>query len=71
MTTNKQPNCIYEGHEENQVVMCTIKKIALGEELSMDYHLNRIETSNNSVRVLMKHLFKKPLLIPLYIIFYL
>ena len=32
----------------------------------MDYHLNRIETSTNSVWVLMKHLFKQPLLIALY-----
>jgi hypothetical protein len=23
-TTNKQLNCIYEGHEENRVVLCTI-----------------------------------------------
>ena len=65
-TTNKQPNFIYEGLEENQVVLCAIKKIALGEELLVDYHLNRIETSTNSVWVLMQHLFKKPLLIALY-----
>jgi hypothetical protein len=48
-TTNKQPNCIYEGREENRVVLCAIKKIALGEELLVDYHLNRIETLTNSV----------------------
>jgi hypothetical protein len=68
-TTNKQLNCIYEGHEENQVVLFAIKKIALGEELLVDYHLNRIETSTNSVQVLMQHLFKKPLLIASYIFF--
>jgi hypothetical protein len=51
--------------------MCAIKKIALGEELLVDYHLNRIETSTNSVRVLMQHLFKKPLLIALSFVFYL
>jgi hypothetical protein len=28
MTTNKQPNCIFEGRGENRVVMCAIKKIA-------------------------------------------
>jgi hypothetical protein len=39
-TTNKQLNCIYEGREENRVVLCTIKKIALREELLVDYHLN-------------------------------
>ena len=65
-TTNKQPDCIFEGHEEDRVVLCAIKKIALGEELLVDYHLNRIETLTNSVQVLMQHLFKKPLLIALY-----
>ena len=39
-TTNKQPNCIYEGCEENQVVMCAIKKISPKEELLVDCHLN-------------------------------
>ena len=65
-TTNKQPNCIFEGREENRVVLCAIKNIALEEELLVDYHLNRIETLTNSVQVLMQHLFKKPLLIALY-----
>ena len=65
-TTNKQPNYIYEGRKENRVVLCAIKKISSGEELLADYHLNQIETSTNSVRVLMKHLFKQPLLIALY-----
>jgi hypothetical protein len=65
-TQNKQSNCIYEGHEENRVVLCVIKKISPGEELLVDYHLNRIETYTNSVWVLMPHLFKKPLLISLY-----
>jgi hypothetical protein len=65
-TTNKQPNCIFEGHEGNRVVMCAIKKIAPGEELLLDYHLNQIDTLTNNVQVLMQHLFKKPLLIALY-----
>jgi hypothetical protein len=65
-TTNKQPNSIFEGREENRVVLCAIKKIALGEELLLDYHLNQIDTLTNSVQVLMQHLFKKPLLIALY-----
>jgi hypothetical protein len=46
--------------------VCAIKKIAHGEELLVDYHLNQIDTSTNSVRVLMQHLFKQPLLIALY-----
>ena len=65
-TTNKQLNCIYEGREENRVVMCAIKKIDPREELLVDYHLNRIDTLTNSVQVLMQHLFNKPLLIALY-----
>jgi hypothetical protein len=69
--TNKQLNFIYEGCEENWVVLCAIKKISPREELLVDYHLNRIETLTNSVWVLMQHLFKKPLLIALYIYFYL
>ena len=68
-TTNKQPNCIYEGCEENQTVLCAKKKIAHGEELLVDYHLNQIDTLTNSVQVLMQHLFKKPLLIALYFFF--
>jgi hypothetical protein len=39
-TTNKQPNCIYKGCEENLVVLCVIKMIAPGEELLVDCHLN-------------------------------
>jgi hypothetical protein len=39
-TKNKQPNCIYEGREGNQVVVCMITKISLGEELLVDCHLN-------------------------------
>jgi hypothetical protein len=39
-TTNKQLNCIYEGREENQVVLCTIKEIAPEKELLVDYYLN-------------------------------
>jgi hypothetical protein len=42
------------------------KKISPGEELLVDYHLNRIETLTNSVQVIMQHLFKKALLIALY-----
>jgi hypothetical protein len=65
-TSNKQLNFIYEGCEENRVVLWAIKNIALREELLVDYNLNRIETSTNSVWVLMQHLFKKTLLIALY-----
>jgi len=68
-TTNKQPNCIYEGWEGSQVVVCMIKKIAPREELLAYYHLNCIETSTNSVWVLMQHLLKQPILIALYFLY--
>ena len=40
---NKQPNCIYEVHEENQVVMCAIKKdISWGRVISgLPFESNR------------------------------
>jgi len=39
-TTNKQPNCIFEGREKNRVFVCAIKLITTGEELLIDYKLN-------------------------------
>jgi hypothetical protein len=44
MTTNKQPNCVFEGRDGNRVFVCAIKSIAPGEELLIDYNLNRIDT---------------------------
>jgi hypothetical protein len=35
-TTRKQPNCIFEGHEINQI--CVVKTIVVGEELLVDYN---------------------------------
>jgi hypothetical protein len=43
--TNKQPNCVFEGCEGNRVFMCAIKSIAAGEELLINYSLNRIDTN--------------------------
>jgi hypothetical protein len=42
--TNNQPNCIFEGRERNCVFVCAIKSITAGEELLIDYNLNRIHT---------------------------
>lgn len=36
MTTNKQPNCIFEGRKQNRVFVCAIKSITAGEELLID-----------------------------------
>jgi hypothetical protein len=44
VTTNKNPNWIFEGHEGNCVFVCAIKSIVVGEELLIDYNLNRIDT---------------------------
>ena len=44
-TTNKQPNCIFEGHEGNNVFVCDIKSIAAREELIIDYNSNRKDTN--------------------------
>jgi hypothetical protein len=35
-TTKMPPNCIFEGHEGNWVVICAIKTIVAGEELLID-----------------------------------
>ena len=43
-TTNKQPNCIFEGHEVNRVFVCAIKSIVAGKEFLIDYNLNQIYT---------------------------
>ena len=42
-TTNKKPNFIFEGREGNRVFVCAIKSIVAGEELLIDYNLNRID----------------------------
>jgi hypothetical protein len=44
MTKNKRPNCVFEGCEGNHVFICAIKSIVAGEELLIDYNLNRIDT---------------------------
>jgi hypothetical protein len=44
-TTNKQPNCVFEGPEGNHVFICAIKSIAAWEELLIDYNLNCVDTN--------------------------
>jgi hypothetical protein len=44
MITNKRPNCVFEGCEGNRVFICAIKSIVAGEEILIDYNLNRIDT---------------------------
>ena len=47
--TSKQPNCIFEAHEGNEVFVCAIKSISAGEELLIDYHLNHIDTNKVTI----------------------
>ena len=48
-STIKQPNCIFEAREGNRVFICVIKSICAGEELLIDYNLNRIDTNEATI----------------------
>ena len=48
-STKKQPNCIFEVREGNQVFVCAIKSICAGEELLIDYQLNHIDTKKVTI----------------------
>ena len=50
-STLKQPNCIFESREGNRVFVCVIKSIAAGEELLINYNLNRVDTNTVSMVV--------------------
>ena len=50
-TTLKQPNCTFEGREGNRVFVCAIKSIAAGEELLINYNLNRKDTNTITMGV--------------------
>ena len=66
MTTNKWPNCIFEGREGNHVFVCAIKSIVAGEELLIDYNLNRIDKDvaiMGAVRILIYPTYKQWLIV--------
>ena len=44
-STLKQPNCIFESREGDHVFVCAIKSIDAGEELLINYNLNRVDTN--------------------------
>jgi hypothetical protein len=50
-TTTKQPNCIFEGREGNHIFVCATKSIVAGEELLIDYNLNRIDGGDATMGV--------------------
>ena len=45
-STLKKPNCIFESREGNCVFVCAIKSTAVGEELLINYNLNRVDINN-------------------------
>ena len=56
-STLKQPNYIFEGHEGNRVFVCAIKSIAAGEEMLINYNLNRVDTNTVSMDVVHKTIY--------------
>jgi hypothetical protein len=57
-----RPNFIFEGGDGNCVFICAIKSIATGEELLINYNLNRIDTYfyiMGAVRILIYPTYKK------------
>ena len=50
-STLRQPKCIFESCEGNCVFVCAIKSIVAGEELLIDYNLNRVDTNTVSMVV--------------------
>ena len=43
-STLKKPNYIFELREGNCVFVCAIKSIVAGEEILINYNLNRVDT---------------------------
>ena len=50
-STLKKTNCIFEVREGNGAFVCSIKSIAIGEELLINYNLNRVDTNMVSMDV--------------------
>ena len=48
-STSKQPKCIFEAREGNEVFVCAIKSVSAGEELLIDYHLNHIDINKVTI----------------------
>jgi hypothetical protein len=61
-TTRKKPNCIFEGCEGNRIFVCVVKTIVAGEELLIDYDLNRIDGSTAIMGVNMFYQYTKPVI---------
>jgi hypothetical protein len=61
-TKRKQPNCIFEGHEGNQIFVCAMKTTATWEELLVDYNLNRIDKCIAIMGLIMFYQYTQPLI---------
>ena len=46
MTATKQLNFEFEGRKEHRIFVCATKTILPGEELLIDYNLNRIDVAS-------------------------
>ena len=46
MIETKKPNCEFEGCKEHRIFVCATKTILPGEELLIDYNLNRIDVAS-------------------------
>ena len=55
MATTKKPNCIFGAREGNCIFVCATKTIVLGEELLIDYNLNRIDGGSVAMGVNILH----------------
>jgi SET domain-containing protein len=55
--TRKEPNCIFEEHEGNKIFVCAVKKIMTGEELLVNYNMNRVDPGNSSFSMVQNPLY--------------
>ena len=46
--TRKELNFIFEEHEGNRIFVCVVKTIMIGEELLVNYNLNRVDLGTSS-----------------------
>ena len=46
VTTTKKLNCEFKGCKEHRIFVCATKTILLGEELLINYNLNRIDVAS-------------------------
>ena len=55
VATTKKLNCIFEACEGNCIFICATKTIVLGEELLIDYNLNRIDGGGATMGINILH----------------